>query len=48
MRQIREINGQREIICEDFNGHSTLWRGERLDENGEVIELLLEEMNMVK
>lgn len=34
-------------VCGDFNAHSTLWGGSRTDTNGEVIEELLEEKQMV-
>lgn len=47
IRQIKGIYERRVIICGDFNAHSPLWGGERIDENGRVIEILLEEMNMV-
>ncbi len=34
-------------MCGDFNAHSTSWGGKRTDANGEVIEELLDEKNMV-
>ena len=40
------LDGKRVIVCGDY-AHSTLWGGIKTDTNGEVIEELLEERNMV-
>ncbi|XDV52299.1 hypothetical protein PO909_021042 [Leuciscus waleckii] len=45
--QIVGLDGNKVVVCGDFNAHSTLWGGVRTDANGEVIEELLEERNMV-
>ena len=47
LMQIEGLDGKRVIACGDFNAHSTLWGGIKTDTNGEVIEELLEERNMV-
>lgn len=32
----------KEVWCREFNAHSTLWGGERIHNNGQVTEELLE------
>lgn len=47
LAQIERIDGNKVVVCGDFNAHSTLWGGVRTDLNGEVMEELLEEHNLV-
>lgn len=47
LTQIEGMDGNRVMLCADFNAHSTLWGGARTDANGVVIEELLEEKGMV-
>jgi len=35
------------VWCGDFNAHNTLWGSEKADGNGQVIEDLLDERNLV-
>lgn len=34
LMQIEGIDGNRRVICEDFNAHNTLWGGAKTDVNG--------------
>ncbi len=43
LMQIEGMDGNKRVICGDFNAHSTLWGGTKTDVNGGVIEQLLEE-----
>lgn len=45
--QIEGMECSRVIMCGDFNAHSTLWGGTRSDVNGDTMEQVLEEKNMV-
>lgn len=48
--KMEEFEGQdrRKVVwCGNFNAHSPLWGGKKLDENGRVIEELLELKGMV-
>ena len=50
LNKLREVEGQSRnnvIWCGDFNAHNTLWGSERMDRNGQVIEEMLEEENLV-
>lgn len=47
LMQIEGIDGNRRLICGDFYAQSTLLGGTKTDVNGEVIEELLEEKDMV-
>lgn len=50
VRKLDEIEGQdcRNIVwCGDFNGHNTLWGSDRTDVNGQIIEEMLDEKNLV-
>ncbi len=35
------------VWCGDFNGHNTLWGSDRTDINGQIIEEMLDEKNLV-
>lgn len=37
----------KEVWCREFNAHSTLWGSERIRNNGQVTEELLDEENWV-
>lgn len=46
----KEVEGQSRnngVWCGDLNAHNTLWRSERVDYNGQVIEEMLDEKNLV-
>lgn len=50
LNQLEEIEGQDSsniVWCGDFNAHNTLWGSEKVDINGQAIEELLEEKNLV-
>lgn len=50
LMKLEEIEGQNSsniVWCGDFNGHNTLWGSDRTDTNGQVIEELLDEKNLV-
>lgn len=50
LMKLEEIEGQdgsNVIWCGDFNGHNTLWGSDRTDTNGQVIEELLDEKDLV-
>ncbi len=45
--QIVEQAGNQIFLCGDFNAHSSLWGGGKTDLNGQIIEQLLEENDLV-
>lgn len=48
--ELEKVEGQDNenvIWCGDFNAHSTLWGGSRTDRNGQVIEDMLNDKNLV-
>lgn len=47
MEGIKGINEDRVVWCGDFNAHSTLWGGLKTDNNGRVIEEVMERKNLV-
>lgn len=46
-RMISENVSRREIWCGDFNAHNTLWGSDHTDNNGEIVEELIEERSLV-
>ena len=44
---IEGMGHRRVVLCGDFNAHSPLWGGVRLDRNGRVIEELLDRLGFV-
>lgn len=42
MEEVEGQDRQKVMLCGDFNGHSPLWGGKKLDKNGQVIEELLD------
>uniref|UniRef100_A0A3B3Q2D7 Reverse transcriptase domain-containing protein n=1 Tax=Paramormyrops kingsleyae TaxID=1676925 RepID=A0A3B3Q2D7_9TELE len=47
LEEVEEQGSSNVIWCGDFNAHNTLWGSEKVDINGQVIEELLEEKNLV-
>lgn len=47
LMQIEGMDGNKRVICGDFNAHSTLSGGTKTDVSGGVIEQLLEEKDLV-
>lgn len=50
LNKLTEIEGQdgnSAMWCVDFNAHSTMWGSNKTDNNGQVLEELLEERNLV-
>lgn len=50
INNLEEIEGQDNnniVWCGDFNAHNALWGSEKMDSNGQVIEELLDEENLV-
>lgn len=41
------INSRHLIVCGDFNAHSTVWGARKTDMNGEIMEQIMEEANLV-
>lgn len=47
LNQIQEKVSNHVFWCRDFNAYSSLWGGEKTDINGQIIEQLLEDNNLV-
>lgn len=50
VKELEEIEGQDRdnvVWCGDFNAHNTLWEGDKTDSNGQVIEVVMNDKNLV-
>lgn len=50
LRKFDEIEGQNcsnIVWCGDFIGHNTLWGSDRIDNNSQIVEEMLDEKNLV-
>lgn len=47
MMKIEGQSRERVIWCGDFNAHSSMWGGSVIGRNGQVIEELMDEMNLI-
>jgi len=47
LEEIEGLDRNNVVMCGDFNAHNTLWGAEKTDNNGQVIEEVMNDRNLV-